>query len=250
VTVVKCGGERPWDPTARGDAPAPIEVDIRNSLIRGAATALYLDSRQAVVRVENTLVCGPGSLLHVFHTRPVELAHHHVSVEVGGCTLDLGGPCLTIDCRPYNLSAVPLEVTLRATLLASTSQVARPPQVAWNSPIDGDRLSAAIRWKGVHNCYVNRGDGLQAKSAAGPVVTYVELPADWSRLGLGEETNWLAPPAFRVLTEPWDRRSVRDYAPYLAQVPGLGRGAGKGKDETQVGADAGRVPEPRRLSKR
>ena len=229
---------------------APIEVDIRNSLIRGAATALYLDSRQAVVRAENTLVCGPGSLLHLFHTRPLESAHHRVSVEVGGCTLDLGGPCLTVDCRPYNLSAVPLEVTLRSTLLIGTSEVTRPAQIAWNSPIEAEQLSAAIRWKGVNNCYVNRGDGLQAKSAAGPVVTYVELPADWLRLGLGEETNWLMPTAFRVLTGPWDRRSVRDYAPYLAQLPGSGRGAGKGKEETQVGADAERVPEPRRPSKR
>jgi hypothetical protein len=180
----------------------------------------------------------------------LEFAHHRVRVEVGGCTLDLGGPCLTIDCRPYDLSAVPLEATLRATVLTSNSEVARPPQVMWNSPVEGERLSAAVRWKGVSNWYLHRGDGLQAKSAAGPVVTYVEAPADWSRLGLGEDTNWRMPAASRVLTGPWDRRSARDYSPYLVQVRAAGRGTGKGQEEPPVGAETDRLPEPRRLPKR
>jgi serine/threonine-protein kinase len=248
VTAIKCQGERPWDKKAAGDAPRAVQVEVRNSMIRGPLTTVYVQSRQTVVRVENSIVCSPGTLVHVFHTQPVALAQHRLSLEVGACTLDLAGPLIAVSARPYDLPATPLYVTMRSTILASASQTARPPQIFWESPIDGERVSGAVRWTAASNCYFQRGDGLQAKSPAGPLVTFVEGPADWQRLGLGQETGWFTPPALRLPAVSWHKRSPSDYSLY--GTPARAKPRAAANPGGQLGADTKRVAQPRRLSTR
>ncbi len=238
VTAVKLTGEPPWDPKARGDAPAPLRVELRNALIRGPQRTTYLDSRQAHVRLENTLVCSPGPLLHLFHTRPLEFDHQRLLVELGNCTLDTDGPLVTIDCRPFQLTPTPLQLKVNSTFLASSFKAKpRPPQILWQSPVEDKVISATLHWRGRNNCYFQRGEGMQAKSPPGPLYTFVETPADWLRLGLGEETSFLElTKGVNLSRYQWDRRLPSEY-PLRPGRPG----------ESAIGADPKRTPNPRRV---
>src|SRR5207244_10122534 len=135
-----------------------------------------------VVRLENTVVCAPGPVVHVLHTRPVQYAHHRLLLELGACTLDTDGPLVALDSRPYRLEPAPL--TVKATDVLFTSRSAglssRPPQVLWQSPVEDKILSTVVRWAGKGNCYFQRGAAFQAKTPAGPVVTLVDRPDGWA----------------------------------------------------------------------
>jgi eukaryotic-like serine/threonine-protein kinase len=249
VTAIKLSGERAWDPNAKGDPPRALEVDLRDALLRGTTTAVYVESRQAVVRAENVIICGPGPLFHVFHIRPLEFDQHNLLIELGSSILDVDGPLVEIECRPFSLVPVNLAVIVRSSLMTSSITDAHPPQVLWRSPIDDDdkRLSKAIRWTGSNNGYVRRGDGLRAKLASGPLVTFVASPADWQRLGLGVETGSTEPSNTPVPAGRWHERKPkayedqRDRSRKRAKTP---RAAGA------IGADLNRVPEPRPLPRR
>lgn len=221
VTAIKLVGEHPWDPKGRGEPPPPVQVEIRNSLFRGLQTAVYLDSRQAIVRLENSITCGPGTLVHAFHTRSHEFAHHRLLLELGASTFDLDGPLVTVECRPFELSPVPLEMKVRSTIVGRSSEAnPRPAQILWKSPVEDRVVSTAVHWTGDKNCYFHRGEGLQAKSREGPIMTFVQSPSDWQRLGLGVETNWITPDKGIVLPAgPWHRRAPYGYTVDPQQLP-------------------------------
>ncbi|HUG91262.1 MAG TPA: serine/threonine-protein kinase, partial [Planctomycetaceae bacterium] len=211
VTVVALNGERPWDAQARGAAPHPVVVDIRDALIRAADAVIAVDSRQARVSVENSVVCGRGGLVHVFHTRPLEFAHHAIRLEISSSVLDLTGPLVTVDCRPFELRPVPLEVDVASSLLMGSSASLRPAQVAWDSPVETETVSTAIRWGGRENRFFQWGDGLTVRTVPGPVVTLVQSPDDWKRLELGDEVGWRSVPRLRLQRTPEDQRLPADY---------------------------------------
>lgn len=211
VTLVALAGERPWDPGALGDPPQPLKAEIRNSLIRAVETVVAVDSRQARVLVENSIVCGPGGLVHVYHTRPMEFDHHRLQLDVNQSVLDLTGPVVAIDCRPFGVRPTPLHANVTSTLMANPTALARPAQVAWNSPVETETVSTAVRWSGRENVYQQWGDGLIAKTPAGPVLTLVQGPDDWRRLELGEESGWRIVPEVRLPRIPYEQRQADDY---------------------------------------
>jgi hypothetical protein len=188
VTVVSLTGERPWNTKALGQPPEPLFVELRDSLVRAAQITVFVDSRQARISIENSIVSGPGSLMHVFHTRPLELDHHTLTVDIRKSVLNLDGPVLMVDCRPYDLKPVSLDSQIESSLILSL-QGKRPPQpqIMWKSPVVTPTISTAIRWTGRDNRYFQRGDQLMAKTASGPVITLVQMLADWKRLDLGGE---------------------------------------------------------------
>ncbi len=214
VTAVKLIGERPWDTKAKGNAPAPIEAEIRNAMIRGAHETIYVDSRQAAIRLENAIVCSPGTVVHLFHTRKLEFDHQRLSLEMGACTLDTSGPVIAIDCRPFQLLPVPLKVKTNTMFFASAVRVTpRPALVCWQSPVDDTVLSNAIHWTGKNNFYFQRGEGLQSKTRAGEAHIFVEEPKDWSRVKLGEEAaprELIKVPQFPE-SSPWHKRVPENY---------------------------------------
>jgi serine/threonine-protein kinase len=219
ATLVRAHTERPWDPGALGNPPPPVTLDLRDCVVRGPHTVFEFGARQAVVRMENVLVATPGSVFHFFHVRPHEHDHQTLLAELAGCTLDAGGPLVTVDCRPYELLPAPLVLrTTRCVLMNSTT--AEPPaQVLWQSPVDAETISASLVWEGDSNAYWQRGAGLQAKTSAGPLVTYVESPGDWTRLELGRDEGWQVPQAGKPVRGPWHERAPADYSPY-GRTPG------------------------------
>jgi eukaryotic-like serine/threonine-protein kinase len=212
VTVVSLNGERPWDAQAGGDPPAPVLAELRNSLIRATDSVVAVDSRHARIAVENTIVCGRGSLVHVFHTRPLEFAHHGLRLEVRSSILDVAGPVVMVDCRPFELHPVSLAVDVASSLvLGPSASLPLPPQLTWDSPVETDVISTAIRWTGRENHFFQRGDGLTARTASGPVITLVQSPDDWKLQGLGDAVGWNIVPRLRPPHTPYERRRPDDY---------------------------------------
>jgi serine/threonine protein kinase len=238
VTAIMLRGERSWHSRTKRREPIPLQVQLQNCLIRGPRTAVYVDSRQATVVLKNSIICGPGHVVHVFHTRPLEFAYQRLLLEIDTSTLDVAGPVISVDCRPFELQPVPLNVKIVASLIANGQTKSRPqPLMLWRSPVDVETISTSVVWTGHANCYFQRADGLQAKSANGPTVTLVQSPADWLRLSLGEETNWIAPSTgVKLPRSAWHSRQPRDYVSRI------------GRRRIRYGADTKKSCEPQAFS--
>ncbi|HEY4263247.1 MAG TPA: protein kinase, partial [Schlesneria sp.] len=231
VVFATVKGERPWNPEAQGEPPVPLQVSFHKCFVRGAHTVAMINSRQAQVTFDESIICGPRELVHAFHTAPLEFAHQKVSVEVGSCTLDLGGPVFRIDSRPFALKPVVMDLALRKSwILSPRIGSDLPPQVFWESPVTDQVVSSALHWTGDANIYYQRADGLVTKTPAGPIAVLVKIPDDWSLQSLGAETNWrVFRTPLKLPRGPWHQRLPDDY-----------RFAKEG------GADPMRVPRPPR----
>ncbi len=245
VTAVKLVGERPWDKTAKGNPPQPVQLELRNGMVRGAQKVVFIDSRQTSIRLENSVVALPGTLIHIVHTRPLEYAHHAMTIEVAGCTLDTSGPLIMFDTRPFDLHPVKADITVRGSVICSGIVAASdmPPQVLWQSPVD-DVVSTSVKWFGQDNCYLNRADCFKAKTASGPIASLVRTPDDWARQNFGQEVDWFAPATqnIKLPREPWHQRLPNDY-PHPSQIARLRRTAGG--SQIRVGAEPRDVAVPR-----
>jgi len=211
VTVAALNNDRPWDANAKGDPPAPVLAEFRHSLFRATDTVVTVNSRQARVAMDNSIVCGKGGLLHTVHTKPLEFAHHGLRMDVGKSVLDLGGPLIELDCRPFDLHPPLLETGVTSSLLMGPTARNGPAQIAWNSPVATETVSTAVRWTGRENWFFQRGDGLTVKTPAGPVITLVQTPDDWKLQTLGEETGWKTVPRIRPNRTPPEQRLPDDY---------------------------------------
>jgi hypothetical protein len=246
VTAVKIVGERTWDPNARGDAPQPAQFELRNCMVRGTQKVALVDSRQVSIRLENCIVATPGTLIHLFHTRPLEYAHHAMTIEMAGCTFDTNGPLTTIDTRPFERHPVKADVTIRNSVICSgiVTLTNMPPQVLWQSPVPDEVVSTSVKWFGQDNCYINRGDCFKAKTTSGPIVSLAQTPDDWARQNFGQEVDWFAPPTtgIKLPRDSWDSRLPNDY-PRPSVFARLRRSAG-GTQE-RIGAEPKDVAVPR-----
>jgi serine/threonine protein kinase len=245
VTAVKLVGERPWDKTAKGSPPRPLQFELRNGMVRGAQKVAFVDSRQASLRLENSIVALPGTLIHLFHTRPLEFAHHAMTIEIAGCTMDTNGPLIMVETRPFELQPVKADITVRSSVIGSgvVASSDMPPQVLWQSPVE-DVVSRSVKWFGQDNCYLNRADCFKVKTAAGPLATLAQTPDDWARQNLGQEIDWFAPAPqnLKFPREPWHLRLPNDY-PHPSQIARLRRTAGGA--QIRVGAEPKDVAVPR-----
>lgn len=231
VVFAALKGERSWNPEAQGEPPAPVKISFQNCFVRGAHTVAMINSRQAQVSFDESIICGPRELVHAFHKSPLELAHQKLFVEIGGCTLDFGGPILRIDSRPFALKPVVTDLTVRKSwILSPRIGSDLPPQVLWESPVADQVVSSALHWTGDANIYYQRADGLTTKTPEGPIAVVVKTPDDWNLQSLGTETNWrVFRTPLKIPRGPWHQRLPDDY-----------RFAREG------GADPTRVPRPPR----
>jgi hypothetical protein len=215
VMLALAKGERPWNP--RGGPPQAVRVELRDCVVRGAQTVVEARGRQLRLVFENSILCGPGELIRLFHTEPLEWAHQAITLEIGACVVDVAGPIVGIECRPYALRPVPLQIAVRSSFLCNSRPLATadlPPQVLWQSPVEEAAVTTALRWQGERNGYLQRADGLRIKTAAGPVAVLVQSPDEWQRQELGAEVEWKLPgAAVRLPRTPWHQRTAADYRP-------------------------------------
>lgn len=213
VTAIAAYDERGGTTTPAG-AITENQVAFRDSLVRGAHTVVYVGSRAARVTFENSILCGPGELVHTVQTRSAEAGQQQrLVVELQTCVADFGGPLFTRECRPASLLASRLEVTVRESFLANTRSTADlPPQVFWRSAIDDRGVSAALSWTAEKNVYLQRSDGLRATTEGNQIAIIVQTPDDWRLQSLGSELGARQiRAANRRMQSPWHQRVPEDY---------------------------------------
>ena len=213
VVLAALHGAHPWGSQDLGNSPPPRQISLQGCFVRGAHTVALINSRQAMAFIEDTIVCGPRELIHLFHTEPLQFAHHKIAVEIGGCTLDLAGPVFRVDCRPFDLKPVPIEIALRKSwVLSPRTGSDLPPQVVWETPVIDQIVSSTLRWTGDTNVYYQRSDGLLTKTPTGPVAVLVKTPDDWKLQALGSEIGWREfRNILKVPRTPWHLRMTEDY---------------------------------------
>ncbi|MEQ9406907.1 MAG: serine/threonine-protein kinase [Fuerstiella sp.] len=190
LSILRMCGSHPWNSQAKGDPPEPLTVLATNSLIRGKGTFVRNLSPLSILTMSNCVVLGTGPLLHAYHVTPREYAHQLMATRIDSCSFDIVQPLITIDCRPFDLRAVPQSFEVKNTAIASSGPVpVQAPLVFWASPADTSSVADALTFTAQNNVYIRRQHGLMMKASDGDVRTLVAGAADWERNQLGYDAD-------------------------------------------------------------
>lgn len=246
VAIIKVAGSRPWDKLANGDEPRPLHVSLDHVFVRGPGAVIRCSSTQAECLVSDSMVAGTGPILHAYNTEPRQYSFQRLSLSIASSTLDIQQPAVTIDCRPFDLRPVPLDLRLNATVVSTLTSTPSPsPLIHWASPTGASEVADTVRFSGSDNIYVRRENGITAHFRDGDIRTLVQVPEDWKRQGLGEDIRSLFYTGKAdTTTESWELRKPRD----LELGASAKRAVSQQKFESAPGAVLREIQIPRKLN--